>query len=203
MDDVAIATPDEEPDESEKKKNKLSGRLRRSQKATRKSQHRITDEEMGEALIACAGQATLAAKMLGCHHSTIYDRLKQKPAMREVVEGIRKRNVQAVYCVLLAEALKPEKTGDRIYFLKTQAKYEDFGHAAFIERSELTGANGGPLQLQAVKNAEEMTDDELAMIAAGEKPRKPAKPAKEPDRPGDPIRETEARATPETPETSE
>jgi hypothetical protein len=156
----------------------------------RKLARRVSDRDMIEALQLSGGMPTLAAKRLECHFSTVYERMKKVPAVAKAAEYVRELRKDVCECVLFSKVLQGNMAAV-CFFAKCQMK--DRGYVEMV-RSELTGADGGPLQLQAVKNAEELSDDELAAIAAGEA-RKPAKrivEVKEPDRPGDPIQEIEA-----------
>ena len=122
---------------------------------------RVSDKAIIQALKLSAGKVSLAAKKIGCHFDTIYDHAKSNPEIRRVMAQEREELLDLSECQLKAAVLRGEAWAI-CFSLKCQGK--DRG---WVERAEITGANGGPLQLQAVKNAEEMTDDELAAIAAG------------------------------------
>jgi len=101
---------------------------------------RYTVEEVSAALKACNGLLFLAAEKLGCDSRTVINYLKRYARLRQEVAERRGRRVDIGEAALDQAVLAGEAWAVQ-FLLRTQAK--DRG---YVERSELTGADGGPLE---------------------------------------------------------
>lgn len=107
----------------------------------------ISSEEIARAIYAANGLISVAAKALNCDRATIYGR-RDDPIIAEAI------NTARAHIVLDAEdALRGRiKEGDTtaiIFALKT------LGRAlGYVERQEMTGANGTPLTIRLVDETE-------------------------------------------------
>jgi len=103
----------------------------------------FTKEQVIEALKLTGGLHTFAAQKLGCAPSTITLYKKRYPEIAEAVVDIR----AATLDIAESHFLKGVNDGDKGYVmfcLKTLGR-----HRGFIERGEITGPEGGPVQVQA------------------------------------------------------
>ncbi len=102
----------------------------------------ITTEAIAEALKTTDGGVYLAAERLRCNPGTIYDRIKADPTLAELKNNLRGKLVDIAETSLKRGVLAGE--GWAVCFtLKTIGK--DRG---YVERSEITGKDGGPVQTE-------------------------------------------------------
>lgn len=102
---------------------------------------RYTAEEVAAAVYECKGLASIAAQRLGCSAKTVRNYVDKYPTVKEAIAQAREDLKDNAESRLLARIDADDLTAI-IFFLKTQAK--DRG---YVERSEVTGAEGGPLSL--------------------------------------------------------
>ena len=104
--------------------------------ATPKKRHRWTDDELIAGLKSAGGMVHLAARQLGCAPTVIYRRLKRSERLREVLEDQREEFLDIAEASLKRKVIDGE--GWAVCFtLKTLGKSR-----GYVERKELTGANG-------------------------------------------------------------
>lgn len=103
---------------------------------------RVTDEQIIAALKRTMGKVYLAADQINCHPKTIYRRAKQSRAVRDGIVLARERAIDTAECALQKAVLGGEAWAV-CFTLKTLGKAR-----GYIERQELTGANGKELGQQ-------------------------------------------------------
>lgn len=112
-----------------------------------------------EALKSSLGVVMSASKKTGIARSTHYEWCKSDPEYKAAVDEIGEDAVDFVETSLFGQ-IKDGNTTATIFYLKTKAK-----HRGYVERQEITGKDGGPIQTQDLSN---LTDDELRRIANNE-----------------------------------
>jgi hypothetical protein len=95
-----------------------------------------------KALEKCRGAIFLAADDIGCSYKTIERRAKTVKAVQDVIEKYRGRRVDVAE-LALDKALANGEQWAVVFALKTIGR--DRG---YIERAEVTGADGGAVKLQ-------------------------------------------------------
>jgi hypothetical protein len=113
-----------------------------------------------EAVRRAQGHVSLAAHMLGLDFSTVYKMAKRVPSVAQAIREEREKMLD----VAEAQVYRKVKEGDNtmtIFFLKTQGK-----HRGWVERQEVTGADGGPLTVAALVKA--VLSDDGAQAGATE-----------------------------------
>jgi len=88
----------------------------------------------------------LAARKIGCNPQTIYNRMEKIPAIREAVENARGEMVDISEQKLRAAVMNGEPWAVAMV-LKTLGKSR-----GYVERQEVTGANGGKVQIEYVND---------------------------------------------------
>jgi hypothetical protein len=111
----------------------------------------ITTAVIIQALKALDGKVYIAAERLGCHPDTIYYRAKRIKAVQDAITLPRNQLVDMAETALKQAVLKGEAWAV-CFALKCQGK--DRG---YVERQEVTGKDGGPIQQKVDVNA--LTDD--------------------------------------------
>ena len=101
-----------------------------------------TAEQVIAALTKAEGYVSQAASILGCSPRTVYNYRDRYVSVAEAWEAIREKRHDFVENALHKQIRDGNVTAT-IFYLKTQAK-----HRGYVERQELTGANGGDLMIQ-------------------------------------------------------
>lgn len=99
----------------------------------------LTEKQIEDALTAHAGFISSAARALGVTYQAIYDRTQRSDNLKKVLNDIRESHIDMAESKLLTN-IKSGELGAICFFLKCQAK-----HRGYVERQELTGANGSKL----------------------------------------------------------
>lgn len=101
--------------------------------------HHYTKEQFLKAIENSGGYVSLIAERVGCALSTVYEWRDNNP---EIAEAIKREKIRQVDHAegKLQSLIKKENPTAIIFYLKTQGK--DRG---YVERTELTGADGDPL----------------------------------------------------------
>jgi hypothetical protein len=109
-------------------------------------QNPTTKKAMLEALEKSLGVVTTAAKIVGIDRSTHYEWLKTDEKYKEAVVSIG----DVALDFAESQLHKQMRSGDTtacIFYLKTKGKSR-----GYVERQEITGAEGGPVQIIAPDN---------------------------------------------------
>jgi hypothetical protein len=117
---------------------------------------KFTPDQVEAALRMSAGIRSGAAVKLNCSPSTISNYIDRHPALREVEAEILDQNLDLAETKLLT-AIRDGNLTAVIFYLKTKGKAR-----GYTERAELTGADGGPIDVT------KLSDEELERIARGE-----------------------------------
>ncbi len=96
-----------------------------------------------EAVKSSSGLLTLAAKKSGYTYMTVRRYVKDFPTVAKAVEEAKEAILDFTEGKLY-ENIKKNDTASIIFYLKTQGKLR-----GFVERSELTGAEGRPIKMEA------------------------------------------------------
>ena len=104
---------------------------------------RYTVDQMIEALRATKGMVYLAAKRLGCSHTTVYTYLDRHPTVRRAKEA-EDGNFGDMCELKLFDAANRGESWAVQFALRTK-----FKQRGYIERQEITGADGDPVAIKA------------------------------------------------------
>lgn len=100
-----------------------------------------TDRQIEQALEACEGMVYVAARRLGCSPNTIKKRLGQVQYLADLVEA-KSGLVDDTAELKLWQAIQNGEAWAIQFRLRTVGKSR-----GYVERQEVTGAEGGPLVL--------------------------------------------------------
>lgn len=105
---------------------------------------RFTAQEVADAVRDAHGLMTLAAKRLGCQPKTVGNYVKRYALVKEARDDARE-GLKDFAESQLVKQMQDGNIAGIIFFLKTQAK-----ERGYVERSEVTGADAGPVQTRIV-----------------------------------------------------
>jgi len=120
---------------------------------------RLTDEKVAAALEKAAGLQSVAAEALGVDRSTVCRRVAKSKRLQEVIDAAQEKTVDIAEASLI-KAIQRGEAWAVCFFLKCRAK-----RRGYVERQEITGADGGPIR---TSNVEALSDEELEKIARGD-----------------------------------
>lgn len=103
-----------------------------------------TPQQIIDAIEACGGLVIRAAKRLKCTPKTVRNYAARYPAVKAAIEAARDDLLDKAEDALLTRINKGD-TAAIIFTLKTVGKVR-----GYVERQELTGANGEPLAAPTV-----------------------------------------------------
>lgn len=146
-------------------------------KKERGQKRKVTDEEIADALIRAQGLVTFATKLIckarseeagepfSISQQAVSKRISESPGLKAVLDECDK----AVLDMAEGKLLKLINEGNLsaiIFYLKCKGKGR-----GYVERQELTGRDGGPLQAQVETKIDlsKMTDEELRVLAGAAK----------------------------------
>lgn len=99
-----------------------------------------SDEQIERALIDNHGLISPAARQIGCSVFTLRDRIKADPSKwQPIIDELRSELVDAAEGNIHT-SVKGGDVGVSMWVLRTIGK-----HRGYVERQEVTGANGGPV----------------------------------------------------------
>ena len=99
----------------------------------------FTIEQVAEALRNAAGIRSAAAQQLDCSPTTITNYIERHPELAAVEHEAIETRLDLAESKLLSN-IKDGKEASIFFFLKCKGK-----HRGYVERQEITGAGGGPL----------------------------------------------------------
>lgn len=105
----------------------------------------FTDEDIIKALNVKKGYIYNAARYLGCSHTTIFKRMKENPAIKEIVDELRGRKLDNAE-LKLEQAVARDEPWAIAFLLKTLGK--DRG---YTERQEFSGVDGKPIEITTIE----------------------------------------------------
>lgn len=103
------------------------------------------------------GNLSEVARIMGVNRSTIYEWIKREPSIAEAVDEARERAIDIAEASLTKQ-IAEGNTAATIFMLKTRGKSR-----GYVERQEITGANGGPIETRGV-DVKGLSDDELEQL---------------------------------------
>ena len=103
---------------------------------------------MIDALSRTKGMVYLAAKMLGCSHTTIYNYAKRHPTVQRAIDANRGEVVDVAE-LKLYEAIQAGEHWAVAFALRTIGK-----NRGYTERQEVTGADGGNIVIKYTGNVD-------------------------------------------------
>ena len=109
---------------------------------------KFTAEEMITAIVEARGFISVAADRLGCAPNTVRNYIARYATVKQAAHDTREKTKDFVESKLF-KLIQDENVAAVIFFLKTQCK--DRG---YIERQEVTGADGGPQVIRIVDETE-------------------------------------------------
>lgn len=104
-------------------------------------QKRLTVQQIEDALKKTAGNISQAAKSLGVNRNTLYNRIHNAPTLQTVLQNSREELVDIAESALLRGVIEGNMTAI-IWTLKASPAAKARG---WSERTEMTGADGGPI----------------------------------------------------------
>ena len=109
-----------------------------------------TAQQIADALTRAKGFVSVAAKNLGCADATVRNYIDRYAICKQAVVDAREQMIDIAEGRLYQNINEGDNTAI-IFFLKTQAK-----HRGYIEKSvtEVTGTNGGPVEVATLTNEE-------------------------------------------------
>lgn len=122
------------------------------------NKERYSVSQVIAALDATKGMKARAAKMLGCHHSTVTNYAQRHPTVAAALSQNREEMTDAAELSLYQAVLDGEAWAV-CFYLKTQGK--DRG---YVERAEVGGVGGGPIQHEVKATREERFDKLYAAL---------------------------------------
>jgi hypothetical protein len=103
-----------------------------------------TSAEVCDALRKTKGMQTMAAKLLGCDISTMWRHVQRSPTVAQVLKEEHEKVTDMAELVLYQQ-IQEAAPWAVCFYLKTQGKGR-----GYIERQELTGADGGPIKTLSI-----------------------------------------------------
>jgi hypothetical protein len=99
----------------------------------------LKTEQVITQIETASGNVSVAAKNLRVSRTTLYKFINDHSTVKAALDEAREKMIDNVESSLYNQALSGN-TAAMIFFLKTQGKSR-----GYVERSELSGPNGGPL----------------------------------------------------------
>ena len=112
-----------------------------------------TAQQVADALIAAKGFVSVAARNLQCSDETVRNYMKRYAACRQAVIDAREAMIDYTEGKLY-QNIQNNDTVSILFYLKTQAK-----HRGYVERTEVTGANGNSIVISWDEGAPNETQD--------------------------------------------
>ena len=119
-----------------------------------KDHEKYTEDQMYKAL-ASTMTVSGAAQTLDCSRSTVYEYMKRYPGLHDAIHDAREMLVDMAEGQL-AKNVKAGHPGSVFFVLGTQGKPR-----GYVKRIESTGADGGPIQHQAIESRVDDKFDQL------------------------------------------
>lgn len=104
----------------------------------------FTAAQMIDALTKNKGMVYYAAKSLGCSHQTVYNYAKRYASVREAMEAQDGEFVDTAELKLRQAVINGEAWAV-LFALRTKGK-----ERGYVERQEVTGKDGGAIEIKAV-----------------------------------------------------
>ncbi|OGW36957.1 MAG: hypothetical protein A2Y97_10150 [Nitrospirae bacterium RBG_13_39_12] len=118
----------------------------------------LTEEQIIQALEAKAGFISEAAKALNVTYEAIRKRVAKNKRLQQAFDQIKERKLDFAESKLMKQ-IEEGNLGAICFFLKCQGK-----RRGWVERQEMSGPEGRPIDLRFKKSPKDMTDDELESV---------------------------------------
>lgn len=118
----------------------------------------FTQPEIEQALRDTKGMVSVAAKKLNMARGALYARIQRSQALRDVIADEREAMTDTAE-LALHRAIVGGEAWAVCFYLKTQGKSR-----GYVERQELTGANGGPIATTTQPDYSKLSTDELKTL---------------------------------------
>ena len=105
-----------------------------------KPRRRYDPKQIAEALTKSRGLVSLAAQMVGCGVTTIYDHMERNPEVAKAAQQATSAMLDVTEARLF-QAINDGQSWAIMFYLARKGK-----ERGYSERQELTGANGGPVE---------------------------------------------------------
>lgn len=102
------------------------------------------------------GNVSLIATAVGCSRPTIYNRINNNPKLLVALDAARERRVDSVEDALFNNAIGGNVAA-QIFIMKASPAAKKRG---WSDRTEITGADGGPIETRD-ETVRELSDDDL------------------------------------------
>ena len=119
---------------------------------------RYTAQEVADALKEAKGFISVAARRLGCIDQTVRNYVDRYAACKQAILDARESMIDLAEGKLYQNINEGDNTAI-IFFLKTQAK-----HRGYVERSEVTGKDGGAVNIRLTWGDNDDTDGSTPAI---------------------------------------
>lgn len=97
------------------------------------------------------GNISISCEASGISRQTYYNWMKSDPEFKQECRDIEERNLDLAEMKLL-NAIREGKTAELLFYLKTKGK-----HRGYVERQEITGAEGQKLfEVRIIDTAEQL-----------------------------------------------
>jgi len=110
--------------------------------ASTKHKRQYKAREIVEALRLSRGLVSQAAERLGCDRGTIYNAIKRYETVRRALDDAREAMLDRTESKLFENIEQGDNTAI-IFYLKCIGK-----RRGYVERQEVTGADGGPVEMR-------------------------------------------------------
>lgn len=160
MSDAPEAPPGQPPPKPKNRRDQGKPRRKVGRYAQRPG---LRDEQVEKALRATAGIYRYAATKLKCAPNTVRNHVLKSPRLQEVLSEIANDTGDLVEHKIVEKI----KRGDRtmlIFYAK--CKLKDRG---YVERQELTGPSGGPIELSSVLDLRKRMESNVVPVSAAKK----------------------------------
>lgn len=144
--------------------NAVANRDNQTNQTHKKRKPRYKQSEIIAALKNTGGMVYLAAKQIGCTADTIYTRAKTEPVIQATIDAERGEMVDIAEAGLKKQVLEGNVTA-MIWVTKTLGK-----NRGYVERSEISGPEGAPIQVQSFNFHAAAASIAPAAIEAGPEP---------------------------------
>lgn len=108
---------------------------------------RVTIQQIEEQLIALDGNTAAVGRSLRISRQAINQRIQKSPRLLKLIDELRETNLDEAENQLM-NAIRRGEGWAVCFYLKTQGKKR-----GYVERSELTGADGGAIQVSTFEKA--------------------------------------------------
>ncbi len=108
---------------------------------------RVTIQQIEEQLIALEGNTAAVGRSLRISRQAINQRIQKSPRLLKLIDELRETNLDEAENQLM-NAIKRGEGWAVCFYLKTQGKKR-----GYVERAELTGADGGAIQVSTFEKA--------------------------------------------------